>query len=164
MKIASYNVNGIRAAMKKGLFEWICEQDYDIVCFQETKATEEQVDESLLEEVGYNHYWHSAQKKGYSGVATFSKTEATNVIIGCGIDKYDREGRVIRTDYGDLTILNCYFPSGSSGEERHKFKMEFLHDLKPFFLETIKERPNTCLLYTSPSPRDKRQSRMPSSA
>ena len=84
MKIASYNVNGIRAAIKKGLFEWIREQDYDVVCFQETKALEEQVDESLLEEVQYHHYWHSAEKKGYSGVATFSKVKPTKVIAGCG--------------------------------------------------------------------------------
>lgn len=146
LKLASYNVNGIRAAIKKGLFEWIREQDYDIVCFQETKALEEQVDESILEEVGYKHYWHSAEKKGYSGVATFSKHEPTQVIAGCGIEKYDSEGRVLRTDFGDLTILNCYFPSGSSGEERHEFKLQFLKDLKPFFLETIKERPNTIIV------------------
>ena len=146
MKIASYNVNGIRAAIKRGLFEWIREQNYDVVCFQETKALEEQVDESLLEEIGYHHYWHSAEKKGYSGVATFSKVKPTKVIAGCGQEIYDREGRVLRTDFGDLTILNCYFPSGSAGEERHAFKMQFLHNLKPFFLETIKERPNTIIL------------------
>lgn len=146
MKIASYNVNGIRAAIKKGLFEWVREQDFDIICFQETKAHEEQIDESILEEAGYKHHWHSAIKKGYSGVATFSKIEPTYVKAGVGMEKYDNEGRVLRTDFNDLTILNCYFPSGSSSEERHAFKMDFLNDLKPFFLETIKERPNTIIL------------------
>lgn len=146
MKIASYNVNGIRAAIKKGLFEWVRDQEYDIICFQETKAHEKQIDESVLEEAGYRHYWHSAEKKGYSGVATFSKIEPTQVIAGTGQEVYDREGRILRTDFGDLTILNCYFPSGSSSEERHEFKMKFLHDLKPFFIDTIKERPRTIIL------------------
>ncbi len=146
MKIASYNVNGIRAAIKKGLFEWVEEQDFDVICFQETKAMEEQIDESILEECGYTHCWHSAEKKGYSGVATFSKTKPSYVQIGTGIEKYDREGRVLRTDFGDLTILNCYFPSGSAKEERHEFKMQFLNDLLPFFKKTIAERPNTIVL------------------
>jgi exodeoxyribonuclease-3 len=140
MKIATYNVNGIRAAIKKGLFEWVAEQDFDVVCFQETKATESQIDESVLENAGFHHYWHSAEKKGYSGVATFSKIDPTLVAEGMGNPKYDNEGRVLRTDFGDVTLLNCYFPSGSSGEERHDFKMEFLNDFKPWIENLKKER------------------------
>ena len=128
MKIVSYNVNGIRAASKKGLAEWLKDNPADIFCVQETKAHQEQVDVTPFEELGYHHVWHSAQKKGYSGVATFSKTKPDQVVIGCGMEKYDQEGRILRTDYGDWTLLNCYFPSGTSGEERQAFKMEFLDD------------------------------------
>jgi exodeoxyribonuclease-3 len=144
--IASYNVNGIRAAIKKGLLEWIAENKYDIICFQETKAQADQVDPKPFEELGYALNWHSAEKKGYSGVATFSKIKTTAVHIGCGIEKYDREGRILRTDFGDLTVLNCYFPSGSSGEVRHKFKMEFLEDLGPWFKELSQKRPKLIIL------------------
>jgi exodeoxyribonuclease-3 len=142
MKIATYNVNGIRAAIKKGLFEWVAEQDFDIVCFQETKASEDQIDESVLENAGFHHYWHSAVKKGYSGVATFSKVKPEHVEAGMSNDKYDNEGRVLRTDFKDFTLLNCYFPSGSSGEDRHDFKMEFLNDFKPWVEKLKNERPN----------------------
>ncbi len=140
MKLATYNVNGIRAAMKKGLFEWLSEKDHDIICIQETKAQESQVDMKFMEEMGYHHFWHSAEKKGYSGVATFSKKQPTLVKEGIGLEKYDREGRVLRTDFEDITLLNCYFPSGSSGEERHQVKMEFLTDFKPWVQELMKER------------------------
>ena len=128
-RIVSYNVNGIRAAVKKGFIDFMKEQDFDIVCVQETKAMKEQGPLEELEALGYHHHWHSAEKKGYSGVATFSKKAPDNVVVGCGIDKYDREGRIIRTDFGDLTVLNCYFPSGTSGDIRQDFKYEFLDDI-----------------------------------
>jgi len=138
MKIVTYNVDGIRAALKKDLASWLLEQDADIICIQETKSQPEQVDLAAFEEQGYHAYWHSAVKLGYSGVLTLTKQKASNVVVGMGMDKYDNEGRVLRTDIGEWTVFNCYFPSGSSGEERHAFKMEFLHDFGPF-IEGIKK-------------------------
>lgn len=143
MKIISYNVNGIRAAIKKDLLTWLETANPDVICFQETKAQAENIDMAAFEALGYmSNYWHSAEKKGYSGVLTLSKTPATDVIIGMNLDKYDREGRVLRTDFGDITLLNCYFPSGSSGEERHQFKLEFLEDFLPFVEELKKTQKN----------------------
>ena len=146
VKIISYNVNGIRAAIKKGLVDWIKANDFDIICVQETKAMKEQTSVVLFEELGYTHHWHSAEKKGYSGVATFSKSTPNNIIAGCGIDKYDKEGRILRTDFGNWTLLNCYFPSGTSGDERQAFKYEFLDDFFIWANDLKKERPNLIIL------------------
>ena len=140
MTIASYNVNGIRAALKKGLAEWVAAGDYDVLCLQEVKALEEQVDLQHLADLGYRWAWHAAEKKGYSGVATFwreSRLTPKLVTPGCGLDVYDREGRVLRTDFSDFALLNIYFPSGSGGEERQAFKMRFLHDL-PAYLHRVR--------------------------
>ncbi|MFK7809152.1 MAG: exodeoxyribonuclease III [Saprospiraceae bacterium] len=146
-KIISYNVNGIRAAEKKGLTEWISTNDFDVVCLQEVKATKDVAPLEAFEEVGFPHcYWHDAEKKGYSGVAVFSKIEADNVVIGCGIEKYDREGRIIRVDFGDVSILNCYFPSGTSGTIRQDFKYEFLDDFFNWIEELKKERPKLIIV------------------
>lgn len=145
-KIISYNVNGIRAATKKGLVEWLQGDNIDIFCVQETKARPEQVDLSVFEELGYYNYWCSAEKKGYSGVATFSKQKPDQVIEGCGIEKYDREGRIIRTDFGEWTLLNCYFPSGTSGEERQTFKMKFLDDFFNWVKDLKKQRPQLIIV------------------
>ena len=145
-RIISYNVNGIRAAAKKGLIEFIQEGQFDIVCLQETKAMKEQFDVSLIEDLGYIHHWHSAEKKGYSGVATFSKTAPDQVIEGCGIERYDREGRILRPDFGDWPLLNCYFPTGTSGDERQAFKMEFLSDFFNWIEELRKERPQLIIV------------------
>ena len=142
MKIVSYNVNGIRAALKKGFAEWVAAHDFDIICLQETKAMREQVDLSELEALGYQSAWFSAQKKGYSGVATFYKTAPDKVVTGIEVELFDNEGRVIRTDFGDLTLLNCYFPSGSSGDARQAVKMEFLDAIQNWVEELRKERPN----------------------
>lgn len=142
MKFLSYNVNGIRAALNKGLDEWLSQHDFDVVCFQETKAHEDQVDLASLETLGYKSWWHSAEKKGYSGVAIFSKVEPDHVDTGCGIEKYDSEGRIIRADFGDVTLLNCYFPSGTTGDIRQAVKMEFLDDFFNWAHELKKERPN----------------------
>jgi exodeoxyribonuclease-3 len=140
MKILTYNVNGIRAAVRKGLVDWLAREDYDIVCLQESKAQPEQIDMADFEALGYTHHWHSAEKKGYSGVVTLSRVEPTAVVVGCGMEAYDREGRILRTDYGDWSILNCYFPSGSSGDERQAFKMEFLADFENWIGELKKKR------------------------
>jgi exodeoxyribonuclease III len=140
-KLVTYNLNGIRSALDKGLLDWIAANDFDIICFQETKAQPDQVDMSGFEALGYHCFWHSAVKKGYSGVLTLTKKAPDLVQIGMGMETYDNEGRVIRTDFGDVTLLNCYFPSGSSGEERQGVKMEFLADFKVFADELRKTRP-----------------------
>jgi len=146
MRIISYNVNGIRAAMKKGLVEWIAEHDFDIICIQETKARLEQVDMAPFEALGYQHHWFSAEKKGYSGVLTLSKATPSLIQTGMGMEQYDKEGRLIRTDFGDWTLLNCYFPSGSSGDIRQDVKFEFLKDLYDWISELKKERPKIILV------------------
>ncbi len=142
LNLISYNVNGLRAALRNGLADWLATTDLDVLCFQEVKATADVVDLTALEALGYQyHSWHTAEKKGYSGVATFSKTKPDHVVMGCGLPVYDREGRILRTDFGDLTILNCYFPSGTSGETRQDVKMTFLHDFKIFVDALRQERP-----------------------
>lgn len=141
IKLISYNVNGIRAAIKKDLVAWLKKEKPDIFCIQESKSQEDQVDTVEFEKLGYQAYWHSAEKKGYSGVITFSKIKPNKVVAGMGNEKYDSEGRVLRTDFGKWTLLNCYFPSGSSSEERHAFKMEFLHDFGPWVKKLLKKRP-----------------------
>lgn len=139
-KIITYNVNGIRAAMSKGLINWMQEEKPDILCVQEIKASPDQVGVFEFEEMGYHHYWYPAQKKGYSGVAIFSKTEPDKVHYGCGIKEYDDEGRFIRADYGDISVVSVYHPSGSSGEERQEFKMKWLDDFHNYVNELRKTR------------------------
>jgi exodeoxyribonuclease-3 len=126
LHIISYNLNGIRSALSKGLGEWIQQHGFDIICIQETKAQPEQINHGLFEALGYHDYWHSAEKKGYSGVLTLSKQKPDKVVAGCGEPRFDSEGRILRTDFGDLTLLNCYFPSGTTGDVRQAVKMEFL--------------------------------------
>lgn len=141
-KIISYNVNGIRAAMKKDWLDWLTAVDPDIACVQETKAQKDQLDIDQFKEAGYSTFWHSAEKKGYSSVAIFTKKDPDHVEYGCGIDKYDKEGRILRADYGDFSVLSCYFPSGTSGDERQAFKMEFLDDFYGYINELKQDRPN----------------------
>jgi exodeoxyribonuclease-3 len=142
MKIISYNVNGIRAALTKDFAGWLKEADPDVLCLQETKAQPEQVDTMLFAEMGYTTYLHSAEKKGYSGVAILTKKSPDNVVIGMSHPRYDAEGRVIRADFGDLSVISVYIPSGSSGDERQAFKMDFLDAFLPFITELRKTRPN----------------------
>ncbi len=146
MKIISYNVNGIRAALKKGFVDWVAANDFDVICIQETKAQPDQVDVSALNDLGYKDYWHSAEKKGYSGLAIFSKIEPDRVVEGCGMDIYDREGRVLRADFGEVTLINSYFPSGTSGDERQAFKMKYLDDIFEWVHDLLKERPKMILV------------------
>jgi len=140
-RIITYNVNGIRAAMGKGLIDWMKSTDPDILCVQEIKASPEQVGVFEFEEMGYHHYWYPAQKKGYSGVAIFSKQKPDNVVYGCGIKEYDDEGRFIRADYGDISVISVYHPSGSSGDDRQAFKMKWLSDFADYIEKLRKERP-----------------------
>ena len=128
MRIVSYNVNGIRAACKKGFLEWLGTNPADIICLQETKATKEDANFKAIEALGYETYWFSAQKKGYSGVAIFTKIKTDAIFYGNGIDHSDFEGRVIRADFGDITLINAYFPSGTSGEERQAYKYKWLDE------------------------------------
>lgn len=125
MRIYSWNVNGIRAVMNKGFFEWIREEQPDIFCVQETKADPSQLDESLLNIDGYTSYWSSAEKKGYSGVATFTKIKPVSVNHGFGIGKFDSEGRILAAEYEDFTLFNIYFPNGQMSEDRLNYKLEF---------------------------------------
>lgn len=142
MKIISYNLNGIRAAIGKGLLDWLQTESPDVFCIQESKAQPEQIDTFAMQELGYHSYVHSAEKKGYSGVGIFSKIVPDKVVAGMGIEKYDREGRVLRADFGDLTVVCVYIPSGTTGEVRQDFKMEFLEDFMLWTLQLRKERPN----------------------
>jgi exodeoxyribonuclease III len=146
MKIISYNVNGIRSAISKGFFEWLATEQPDIVCLQEIKAMRDDVPLMELEAMGYHHAWFSAEKKGYSGVAIFSKTKPDQVLNGCGVPEYDREGRIIRADFGELTLLNCYFPSGTTGDHRQDFKMVFLDWFFNYIQALKKERPNLIIV------------------
>lgn len=139
-KIITYNVNGIRAAMSKGLINWMQEEKPDILCVQEIKANPDQVGVFEFEEMGYHHYWYPAQKKGYSGVAIFSKAKPDHVEFGCGIKEYDNEGRFIRADYSDISVVSVYHPSGSSGDERQDFKMKWLSDFHNYVNELRKTR------------------------
>ena len=142
MKIISYNLNGIRAAIGKGLLDWLQAESPDVFCIQESKAQPEQIDTFAMQELGYHSYVHSAEKKGYSGVGIFSKTVPDKVVAGMGIEKYDREGRVLRADFGDITVVCVYIPSGTTGDVRQDFKMEFLEDFMLWTLQLRKERPN----------------------
>ncbi|NCA29970.1 MAG: exodeoxyribonuclease III, partial [Chitinophagia bacterium] len=145
MRIVSYNINGIRAAIKKGLIEWLSEYPVDIFCVQETKATENDIDLSLFTNLGYHVYWFAAQKKGYSGVAIFSKIKPNKVQKGNGYEMSDFEGRVIRVDIGDLTIVNAYFPSGSSGVERQNYKYQWLKEFEIYLKKLAKKHPKIVL-------------------
>ncbi|WPP48121.1 exodeoxyribonuclease III [Catalinimonas niigatensis] len=142
MRIVSYNVNGIRAAILKGVVEWIEEDKADIICLQEIKAHPDQFNVSDFEKLGYHTYWMPAIKKGYSGVAILSKKVPQYVAYGCGIDIYDFEGRVIRADYPGFSVMSVYMPSGSSGDLRQTFKMKWLEDFDIYIQSLKNDFPN----------------------
>jgi exodeoxyribonuclease-3 len=140
MKIISYNVNGIRAAINKGFIEWLKATNPDVICLQEIKATQDQVPVAEFEAAGYPyHYWYSANKKGYSGVAILSKTKPDNVVFGTGIEHMDFEGRNIRADFGDVSVMSFYMPSGTNAVRiPHKFMYmddfhAYIHGLRAQF-------------------------------
>jgi exodeoxyribonuclease-3 len=144
-KIITYNVNGIRAALNKGLDTWLESTKADVICLQETKANSDQVDESIFNKLGYHCYWFSAQKKGYSGVAIFSKQMPNNIVVGCGNDAYDAEGRVIRLDFDNYSVMSVYHPSGTTGDERQAFKMKWLDFFKDYVIGLNASIPNLIL-------------------
>lgn len=141
MKIISYNVNGIRAAINKGFKDWLVEENPDVLCIQELKALPEQVPD-FWTELGYKMYWETAVKKGYSGVAILTKQEPIKVVNGCGNPLYDNEGRVIRVDFKDVSVMSVYMPSGTSGDIRQDFKYDWLDFFYDYAQEIRKEVPN----------------------
>ena len=142
MKIISYNVNGIRAAMNKGLTKWLKAADPDILCLQEIKAQKDQVEFEAFEQLGYHHhYWYSAQKKGYSGVAVLSKTEPKNVSFGTGIDTMDLEGRNLRLDFDKFSVMSLYLPSGTN-DDRLDFKLNYMAEFQQYIDQLKLEIPN----------------------
>ena len=142
ISILTYNVNGIRSAFSKGWVEWLKSVNPTIVCLQEIKAQPHQVDTTELLQLGYALYWYPAQKPGYSGVAIFSKLKPNHVEYGCGMSKYDHEGRVLRLDFDQFSVVSVYMPSGSSGDDRQAFKMQWLSDFTPYINQLRKQIPN----------------------
>lgn len=141
MKVVSSNLNGIRAAVNKGLFDWLGKELPDILCVQELKAMEDQIDLVSIQALGYHYYFHPAEKKGYSGVGILSRQKPDKVVVGMGMPIYDAEGRVIRADFGDFSVLCVYIPSGTTGDLRQDFKMKFLEDFTNYIQNLRKERP-----------------------
>jgi exodeoxyribonuclease III len=138
LKILSYNVNGIRAALNKGFAEWLEATAPDVLCLQETKAMKEQVDTAVFDALGYQHHWHSAQKKGYSGVAILTKTKPLHIEEGTGIDHMDFEGRVIRADFEKVSVISLYLPSGTN-LDRLEYKFQFMDDFQNY-IDTLKKK------------------------
>jgi exodeoxyribonuclease III len=145
MRIISYNVNGIRAAINKGFMDWLKTNPADVICVQETKAAKENLDHTAFNALGYEDYWFSAQKKGYSGVAIFTKIKPDNIEYGTGHKVSDDEGRVLQMDFGDVRIINAYFPSGTSGEERQSFKYVWLDEFFVYLNDLKKKYPKIIL-------------------
>jgi len=142
MKIIAYNVNGIRAAMKKDFITWLKAANPDVLCLQEIKANEDQIDTDAFTEAGYEHqYYFSAQKKGYSGVAILCKSKPDHVEYGTGIEAMDFEGRNLLVDFGDVSIMSMYLPSGTN-DDRLSFKFKYMEDFLEYSKELRKERPN----------------------
>ncbi len=131
MKIISANLNGIRAAHRKGFFDWMPNTGADVICIQETKAQVEQLAEEILKPDGYHAWFHSAEKKGYSGVAVYARQQPLAVTYGLGWEDFDAEGRFLQLDYDKLSIISLYLPSGSSSEERQQRKFDFLERFTP---------------------------------
>lgn len=142
MKIVSYNLNGIRSAISKGLLQWVKEANPDVICFQEIKANEDQIPVLDIELAGYPYqYWFPAKKKGYSGVGILSKKEPKAVVYGTGIDHMDFEGRNIRVDFDDISVMSLYLPSGTN-IERLDYKFTYMDDFQNYIDELKKEIPN----------------------
>jgi exodeoxyribonuclease III len=136
-KLISYNLNGIRAAIAKDFISWLKAENPDIICIQEIKANKEQLDTIPFDNLGYHQYWFSAQKKGYSGTAIFTKLKPNNVTYGIGIEQYDNEGRFLRADFENLILINSYFPSGTMGDVRQAVKMNYLYAIYDYIKKLL---------------------------
>ena len=142
MKIISYNVNGIRAALKKGFIDWLKAANPDVLCLQETKAHKEQLDLSIFEDAGYKyHYWFSAQKKGYSSVAVLCKEEPNHIEYGTGIETMDFEGRNLRVDFDTISVMSLYLPSGTN-DLRLDFKLNYMDEFQEYINDLRQSIPN----------------------
>lgn len=141
MRIITYNVNGIRAAFKKGFLDWLKTDPADVICLQEVKAHRADIDIQAIEHLGYHTYWFLAQKKGYSGVAILTKIKPDAVYEGHDVEQSDLEGRLLRADFGDITLISVYFPSGTSGEVRQAYKYMWLEDFLQYLQKLKQSRP-----------------------
>jgi len=142
MKIISYNVNGIRAAITKGFIEWLQSANPDVICLQEIKATEDQIPTDEITTAGYPYqYYFSAQKKGYSGVAILCKTKPNNIVFGTGIESMDIEGRNVRVDFENLSVMSMYLPSGTNSD-RLGYKFQYMDDIQDYIINLRKEIPH----------------------
>jgi exodeoxyribonuclease-3 len=142
MKFITYNINGIRAVIKKGFLEWLKATEADYICLQEIKASADQLDLGVFEQMGYQVYWYPAEKKGYSGVAILAKHKVNRVQYGLGIDQYDREGRLLQIDTEEFTLISTYMPSGTTGEIRQGFKFQWLDDFYNYIANLKQKVPN----------------------
>ena len=132
MRIATLNCNGIRAAARKGFYDWLPQQGLDVVCLQETRCTDEDIADPEFHPTGYHSAWHHAEKKGYSGVALYSRTKPDKIIRGFGSKEFDGEGRYLEARFGDLSVISLYLPSGSSSPERQEAKYRFMAEFMPY--------------------------------
>ena len=149
MKLISWNVNGLRAALGKGFLDYVAAEDPDVICLQETKLQPEQ---AVFDLPGYHRYFNSADKKGYSGTAILTKTEPLSVTYDFGPDEHRHEGRIITAEYPAFYLVCCYTPNSQDGLRRLSYRMQWEDDLREYLRELDGKKP--CLLYTSPSPRD----------
>ena len=145
MKLYSWNVNGIRAAERKGFLDWLDQFQPDVLCLQETKARVDQLGSSLIKDHGYHTYWHSAQKAGYSGVATFCKEEPYFIQEGLGIDRFDSEGRGLITEHENFLLYNIYFPNGQKDDTRLNYKLDFYDELLPIVNDQVENGNNVII-------------------
>ena len=141
MKLLSYNVNGIRAALSKGFASWLKATEADVIYIQEIKALESQIDTTVFDELGYHHYWFSAQKKGYSGVAILCKKKPNNIVYGSGIEHMDFEGRILRVDFDAVSIMSLYLPSGTN-TARLDYKFQFMDEFQAYINQLKVSHPN----------------------
>ncbi len=140
MRIITLNANGIRSAARKGFFDWLEQQNADVVCVQETKAQREQLDDPVFRPPGYHSYYFDAEKKGYSGVAVYSRRKPDRVVVGYGSREFDREGRYLEVSLGKLSVVSVYLPSGSSSEERQQAKFRFMDEFAPWLARLRRRR------------------------
>jgi exodeoxyribonuclease-3 len=140
MKVITVNTNGIRAAARKGFFDWLLNQQADVVCIQETKAQIDQLSDAVFHPVGYHCYYFDAEKKGYSGTALYCRKKPNKVIRGLGWDPADSEGRYIQADFDGVSVISLYLPSGSSSDERQQRKIQFMDNIMPHFKALRRKR------------------------